>query len=101
LLANERTFSGWARTSLATVGIGLGFNALFGKLEPAWLPRAIATLFVGLGIIIMAERRACAVVARLTAHNVKSLAPLNLLVIGIVYIVGAAALVVGLWTLDV
>ena len=61
LLANERTFSGWARTALATVGIGVGFNALFRTLDPSWVPKAIATLFILLGliIIIMADRRAC------------------------------------------
>ena len=48
LLANERTFSGWARTALATVGIGLGFHVLFEALEPAWVAKAIATLFVAL-----------------------------------------------------
>ncbi|MBB3991179.1 DUF202 domain-containing protein [Croceicoccus naphthovorans] len=31
LLANERTFAGWVRTGLASVGIGLGFHALFEK----------------------------------------------------------------------
>lgn len=43
VLANERTFAGWMRTGLAAVGIGLGFNALFGKMEPEWLPKLIAT----------------------------------------------------------
>ena len=46
IMANERAFSGWMRTGLAAVGIGLGFNALFGKLEPIWIPKAIATLFM-------------------------------------------------------
>jgi putative membrane protein len=45
LMANERTFAGWMRTGLASVGLGLGFNALFGKLEPWWIPRLIATIF--------------------------------------------------------
>ena len=29
LLANERTFAGWTRTSLACIGVGLGFQAIF------------------------------------------------------------------------
>ena len=33
-MANERTFAGWMRTALAAIGIGIGFNALFDKLEP-------------------------------------------------------------------
>lgn len=101
LLANERTFSGWARTSLATIGIGLGFNALFAKLDPTWVPKAIATLFIVLGIliIVMAERRACAVTARLSAHEITSLPRFNLRLIAIIYSVGALALIAALWSI--
>ena len=52
VLANERTFAGWMRTGLAAVGIGLGFNALFGKMAPEWLPKLIATGFIISGVII-------------------------------------------------
>ena len=59
ILANERTFAGWMRTGLAAVGIGLGFNALFQRIEPAWVPKAIATIILAIGIFIFvsAERR--------------------------------------------
>lgn len=101
LLANERTFSGWARTALATIGIGVGFNALFGTLEPAWVPRALATVFILLGVLViwMAERRACAVQSRLSAHEITELAPLNLKIIAVVFTLGAVALVAGIWIL--
>ena len=36
ILANERTFAGWMRTGLATIGIALGFQALFGRVDPTW-----------------------------------------------------------------
>ena len=70
ILANERTFAGWLRTGLAAVGIGLAFHVLFGKIEPAWLPRAIATAFLLIAILVvfLAERRATAVLGRLDAH---------------------------------
>ncbi|MBX3595675.1 DUF202 domain-containing protein [Sphingomonas sp.] len=102
LLANERTFSGWARTALATVGIGLGFHVLFGAIEPVWLPRVIATLFVALGILIvwMAERRACAIQSRLSAHRIKQLGALNIRLIAWVYTIGALALLAALWIMD-
>jgi putative membrane protein len=102
LLANERTFSGWARTALATVGIGVGFNALFRTLDPSWVPKAIATLFILLGliIIIMADRRACAIQARLSAHKVQSLKPLNVRIITATYAAGAVGLVAALWALQ-
>ena len=75
LLANERTFSGWARTAMASIGIGIGFNALFKLVEPTWVAKAIATIFILLGIFltISAERRAASVQRRLDAHNVANI----------------------------
>ncbi|MEJ7777076.1 MAG: DUF202 domain-containing protein [Sphingomicrobium sp.] len=59
-------------TSLACVAIGIGFNALFQKMQPVWVPRAIATGFLLLAILVIvsAERRASAVIKRLGAHVV-------------------------------
>lgn len=74
-MANERTFAGWARTAMAAIGIGLAFNALFRTMEPIWVPKAVATIFIGLGVflVVMAERRACAVSSRLNTHAIKPL----------------------------
>ena len=101
LLANERTFSGWVRTSLATIGIGLGFKALFGTLQPIWIPKAIATLFIGLGImiIVMATWRASQVISRLTAHQIYTVSALKLYVIAATFCLGALALLAGIWIL--
>lgn len=102
VMANERTFAGWMRTGLAAVGIGLGFNALFGKLEPAWLPRAIATLFILIGIFIFwtAQRNGCAVQRRLDAHQAEPLKSQNLRLIAAFMAVGSAALAVGIWIME-
>lgn len=101
LLASERTFSGWARTAMAAIGIGLGFNALFRLVEPTWVPKAIATAFIGLAIfiIIAAERRARVLCRRLSAHQVKELGGINLKIIAIAISGGAASLIVALWVL--
>ena len=45
LLASERTFAGWVRTSLGCIAIGIGFHALFARMQPPWVPKAIASLF--------------------------------------------------------
>lgn len=76
LLASERTFAGWMRTSFASLEIGVGFHALFGELQPSWLPRAIATSFMmlAMAVVILAERRATAVLARLSPHVVVAMA---------------------------
>ena len=50
-------------TSLGCVAIGVGFQGLFALLEPDLVPRATATgfLFLRVLVIVLAERRAAAV----------------------------------------
>ena len=101
LLANERTFAGWARTSFAAVGIGLGFNALFEKLEPVWLPKAISTAFllIAIFVIVVAERRASAVSSRLEGHEVKTFKAVNLRLIMGSIVVASMTLIMAIWML--
>ncbi|WP_417622868.1 YidH family protein [Parasphingorhabdus sp.] len=100
-MANERTFAGWMRTGLAAVGIGLGFNALFGKLEPLWVPKAIATLFMLIGMFIfwVAQRNGCAVQDRLNSHHATPVKPQNMRIISGMMASGAVALIVAIWTM--
>lgn len=99
VLANERTFAGWMRTSLASVAIGVGFHALFPAMSPSWVPRAIATAFLllAVAIIIMAERRAAAVMDRLSAHVVETVKPMNLRTLAGAIAAGAIALICAIW----
>jgi putative membrane protein len=99
ILASERTFASWLRTGLAAIGIALGFHALFGRIEPLWLPRAMATAFLLIAIMmfIAAERRACAVRARLHAHRVETIGITRIRLITIVAVIATAALAAGLW----
>lgn len=101
LLAHERSFAGWVRTGMAAVGIGLGFNALFQPLEPDWVPKAIATIFLGIAafIFISAERRACHAIARLEAHGVVALAPVRLRLMTWVLTAATIALGGAIWAL--
>lgn len=101
LLANERTFAGWMRTGLAAVGIGLGFNALFRELEPVWVPKTLATIFVVIGIFIFwaADKRACQVQSRLNAHKVETAGNRSMRVIAVGMSAAAAGLVAGFWIL--
>lgn len=102
LMANERTFAGWMRTGLAAVGIGLGFNALFGKLDPTWLPKAIATLFIMIGIFVFwaAQRNGVKVQERLRAHEAKPVHTLNLRLIAGAMAVGGVLLIAALWIMQ-
>ena len=99
ILANERTFAGWMRTALAAIALGVGFQALFRAMEPDWLPRAIATAFLLLAIIIIisAERRAAAVMDRLGTHVVTTAKPMNLRFLAAAVSLGSAALIAAIW----
>jgi putative membrane protein len=101
VLANERTFASWFRTGFASVAIGLGFQALFLKMQPAWAPKAIATLFLLLAIFLFvaAERRARQVLNRLSTHAVKEFSNGRLRIMVVVAIIGVLALIAAMWTL--
>lgn len=102
IMAVERTFAGWIRTAFASIGIGLGFRALFGELQPPWLAKGIASMFILFAIFlsIEAERRACASFERMKAHAVDQpdLPKLKWLAYGVAF--GAAVLIAGLWILN-
>ena len=102
ILANERTFAGWMRTALACVAIGVGFHAMFLKMEPSWMPRAIATgfLLVAMVVIVSAERRATAVMERLSAHVVVSARQVNLRFFAAAVSLGSLALIAAIWLLE-
>jgi len=101
LLANERTYASWIRTSMGSVAIGIGFNALFPSMEPDWVPKAIATVFLLIGIYVMitAERRACAVMKRLHPHEVKTVQMTNMRAVSWSISLATLALIAALWLL--
>lgn len=90
------------RTSLACVAIGVGIQALFQSIEPAWIPRAIATAFLLMAIIVIifAEKRASAVMSRLSAHVVVTAKPVNLRLFATIISLASAALIAGIWLID-
>ena len=102
LMANERTFAGWMRTGLAAVGVGLGFNALFGKIDPAWVAKGIASAFILIGVFVFlaAERNAAAVKKRMDAHEASPIRGIKLKVIAGAMAVASLCLVAGIWAID-
>lgn len=101
ILAHERSFAGWTRTGMAAIGIGLAFNALFESLEPAWVPKAIATAFllVAAFVFLSAERRARRMLGRLDAHAVSVLKPVRIRMLAWTMTALALALAVAIWLL--
>lgn len=103
ILASERTFAGWMRTSLGCIAIGIGFHALFNKMQPSWVPRAISTWFLVLAVAILwlAVRRAAGVLGRLSPHVVLAAKRMNLAIIASAVSAGAGALAGAIWLLPV
>jgi putative membrane protein len=103
VLANERTFAGWMRTGFAAVGVGLGFQALFNKMEPDWVPKAIATSFLVIAMLVFwgAERRACSILARLESHAVEKVRSRNLRILSWFIMAAIAALIGSMWLLKI
>lgn len=99
--ATERTFAGWLRTAFAAIGVGIGFHVVFGEFDPPWLAKAIATLFILLGVTVAftAERRACVSFERLSTHQVDRPETPNIRWMSWSVIVGGLALIAGLWLL--
>jgi putative membrane protein len=101
ILSNERTFAGWLRTSLGAIAIGLAFRELFRTMEPTWLPRAIATAFLMLAVLILwlAARRAASVTSRLSPHVLASARPMNLHLISLAVSLLSGLLIAAIWLL--
>lgn len=99
ILANERTFAGWLRTGLGCVAVGLAFQALFERMAPAWVPKAIATAFIAIGILVfwLAQRNARAILRRIKPHEVKPAGAVTLETMTWVLSAGSAALIAALW----
>ena len=100
VLANERTYAGWMRTAFGAIGVGLGFRALFNEMQPPWLPRAIATLFmlIGIALFVAAERRAAWVVQHLRVHAVETVRVRNMRLVTAAMVVATLALIVAIWS---
>ena len=103
ILANERTFAGWMRTGFAAVGIGLAFQVLFQAMQPNWVPKGIATAFLlaGAYVILVAERRAAAVMERFDKHKAAELRPINLKVVTWTAVAATLSLIAAIWLLEV
>jgi putative membrane protein len=101
VLANERTYAGWMRTALASMALGLGFHAIFGKLEPIWLGKGVATAFgvIGLIIIVAAFRQSRRVLERLSSHAAEPLPSTQMALVSALFFAAGTAMIAVLWLL--
>ena len=73
LMASERTFNSALGTALGCLGVAIGLHAVFGTLEPTWAPKAVASLFLALSLLLVwsARARAVATRQRLSEHSAR------------------------------
>ena len=73
LLSNERTFSSWMGAGLACVGVAIGLHAVFGSVDPKWLAKVVASIFLLTAMVIYwaAMRQACKTYSRLNDSDVE------------------------------
>lgn len=100
-LANERTYAGWLRTGLTAVAVAIGLHVVFGSFEPAWVPKAVATLFLGIAIAIFwaARQAACHTLGRLERQSVETLGTRRITAIAAALSLATAATGAVLWAL--
>lgn len=101
LLASERTFAGWMRTGMASIGIALGLKAIFGDIEPLWLAKSVASVFIVLAIVIFwsARQNACKAHARLDEHRTEAHSTSGMTMLASVMSLGALLTGLCLWML--
>ena len=101
VMAVERTFAGWIRTAFGAIAIGLGFKALFGAVEPWWVARAIASVFILLAVALafVAAHRARKALERMSGHAVDRPGAPHLRYIAWSVCAGALTLIGAIWFL--
>ncbi|WP_298429823.1 DUF202 domain-containing protein [uncultured Jannaschia sp.] len=101
VLANERTFAGWMRTGMAAIAIAVGLKAVFNEAEPTWLPKGVATVFIGAALIIFyaAWRNSCKGQRRLDTHDTEEQSTGTFGLLAAIFSAGAVLVGGILWTL--
>lgn len=74
VLVHERMFAGRTRTGLISIGMGLTVLTVLRAMEPSWVPKAVASAFIFLALLIFygAWRKSCQAIERLSAHSVEA-----------------------------
>lgn len=99
ILANERTFSSWTGTGLGSLGMAVALQAVFGAVEPTWVAKTVASVFVlaSIYIFLSALRNTKQARERMHASDVEPKSQKSLMVIAYSMCVGAIAVGIILW----
>ncbi len=100
-MANERTFAGWLRTGMAAIAVAVGLQVVFREIDPTWLGKAVATVFLLIAIFIFwtAQQKARDADKRLSRHKTDAPRPRNYTIMAAVFVLAAVFVGVVLWML--
>ncbi len=100
VLANERTFAGWMRTSMACVAVALGVPVLARDLNPGWWLNLASSLLILAAILLvwMAWRRTKNVLSQLDVHTISTMSQSLVGMISIALVAVYVVLGILLWT---
>lgn len=101
IMANERTFFSCMGTGLGSVGIAIGLKAVFGATDPTWVAKLVASLFLGIAILLYwtAQRKACKTLKRLSENDAEAHSPAAFTRIALIMTVATLATGAVLWSL--
>jgi len=99
ILSNERTFSSRMGFALGCLGVALGLQGVFSEVEPTWLAKLAATIFVLLAfyIALVSYRSTKKMLVRLNSHSAEPSSGPELLVVTIFICIGSIATGAVLW----
>ena len=99
LLASERTFSSWMGTGLGSLGLAVGMQAVFGAMQPTWIAKSAATIFVLIAIFLFwtALNNAQQTLQRLNSNSAEPVSGRNLAIIAYLLSAGAMGAGIVLW----
>jgi putative membrane protein len=99
ILANERTFSSWMGTGLGSLGLAVGMQAVFGAMEPTWIAKSAATVFVIVSLYLFqtALINSRRTKQSLDSHTAEPVSNRNLAVIAHLLSIGAVCAAIVLW----
>ncbi|MEN0040276.1 MAG: DUF202 domain-containing protein [Pseudomonadota bacterium] len=97
--ANERTFAGWMRTGMAATGLAIALQAVFGEMDVWWVPKAVATIFILIALLIFrtAWKNACALQERLDSHAAEPVSTERFGLVAAALAVGSVGIGIVLW----
>lgn len=99
LLANERTFSSRIGLVLGCLGLAIGLQGVFKAVEPTWIAKIVATLFVIVAIFVALAsfRNSKKMLDRLNSHSAEPASSRGLLLVSSICATGSIGVLAIIW----